>query len=392
WKDPEARTVYSIGKDNTIFHSIIFPSMLIGGSGEEPYNLPDYEFIQQYLMWEGQGFSKSRNIGLWGDEALELLPADYWRFYLASAMPENHDTNFSWKDFESKINGELNDNVGNYVNRVLTLCEKWFGNEVPEPENLENFMEVQDRLEQLVAEYDEAFEQERSPKKALQKALEIARLGDEFLQKEEPWNEEGSREEVLYRSLEIVEAIAVTFYPFTPSASEEIWEMLGLEDELVDGSDRLEKLASGETVLTAGDELGEREILFEKVDAEELSESVEEGEGGEEDTMTTISFDEFQELDLRTGTITGVEDHPNADRLYVMQVDVGGETKQSVAGLVDHYEPEELEGKSVVVVNNLETSELRGKESECMVLAADKEENVVLLQPEEEVEDGIEVR
>ncbi|MFB6265793.1 MAG: methionine--tRNA ligase, partial [Candidatus Nanohaloarchaea archaeon] len=182
WKDSDARTVYSIGKDNTIFHSIIFPSMLIGGSGEEPYNLPDYEFIQQYLLSDDVQFSKSRGTGLSSEKALELLPSDYWRFYLSSVIPENHDTSFSWEDLEAKINGELNDNVGNFVNRVLTLCEKWFGSEVPEPEELEDYSDVRERLEELVLEYDEAFEQEKSPKKAVEKALEIARLGDEFLQ------------------------------------------------------------------------------------------------------------------------------------------------------------------------------------------------------------------
>ncbi|MCJ7478955.1 MAG: methionine--tRNA ligase [Candidatus Nanohaloarchaeota archaeon QJJ-7] len=391
WKDSAARTIYSIGKDNTIFHSIIFPSMLIGGSGEEEYNLPDYEFIHQYLLSDEVQFSKSRGNGLSSAEALELLPADYWRFYLSSVIPENHDTSFSWKDFESKINGELNDNVGNFVNRVLTLTEKWFGNEVPEPETLEDFMDVKERLEQLVLEYDEAFEQEKSPKKALQKALEIARLGDEFLQNEEPWNDEGNREEVLYRSLEIVEAIAITFYPFTPSASENIWEMLGRE-ELVDGRDRLKRFIDRETVLTAGDELGEREILFEKVEAEELSEAVEDVVDEGDDTMSEISFDEFQEMDLRTATITEVKEHPNADKLYLLQIDVGEDIKQSVAGLVEHYEPGELEGKNVVVVNNLETSELRGEKSECMVLAADDGEDVVLLEPSTAIGDGAEVR
>ncbi|MFB6166874.1 MAG: methionine--tRNA ligase, partial [Candidatus Nanohaloarchaea archaeon] len=391
WKDPEARTVYSIGKDNTIFHSIIFPSMLMGGAPEdEPYNLPDHEFIHQYLLSEDVQFSKSRGTGLSSGKALELLPADYWRFYLSSVIPENHDTKFSWEDFESRVNGELNDNVGNFVNRVLTLAEKWYDGEVPEPDDLDRFGDVRDELEQLLVEYDHAFEEGKSPKRAVEKALEIARLGDRFLQEEEPWRDEEYREEVLYRSLEIVEAVAATFYPFTPSSSGKIWEMLGRE-EVVDGSDRLETLVSGESLVEPGQELGEREILFEKVDAEELEEEVEDdGEGSEDDAMAEISFEEFQDLDLRVGTIQSVEDHPNADRLYVLKIDVGDEVKQSCAGLVDHYSREELKGRKVVVLSNLETSELRGRKSECMVLAADENdgENVVLLEPGEEVPDG----
>jgi methionyl-tRNA synthetase len=278
---------------------------------------------------------------------------------------------------------------------VLTRYEKWFDNEVPEADDLEQFAEVRAELEQLLVEYDAAFEREKSQKDALQKALEIARLGDQFLQEEEPWNEEENREEVLRRCLEIAEAIAVTFYPFIPGASERVWNMLGLE-EIVSGGDRLEALASGETFLEPGNELGDREILFEKVDAETLAEQV---DGGEEDETgdvkmaDEISFEEFQELDIRIGTIVSVEEHPNADKLYLLQIDIGGETRQSCAGLVDHYEPEDLEGRTVVVLVNLETSELRGGKSECIVLAAEDENgNVVLLEPSADIGAGAGVK
>ncbi|MDY6768960.1 MAG: methionine--tRNA ligase, partial [Candidatus Nanohaloarchaea archaeon] len=147
WTDDDARTIYSIGKDNTVFHSIIFPSMLVGGAEEGgTYNLPDYEFIHQYLLSDDVQFSKSRGTGLSSEDALELLPADYWRFYLSAVIPENHDTSFSWEDFESKINGELNDNVGNFVNRVLSLCEQWFDSEVPHPDDLEAYTDIREEL------------------------------------------------------------------------------------------------------------------------------------------------------------------------------------------------------------------------------------------------------
>ncbi|MDY6769478.1 MAG: class I tRNA ligase family protein, partial [Candidatus Nanohaloarchaea archaeon] len=241
-------TVYSIGKDNTIFHSIIFPSMLIGGAEEDSaYNLPDHEFIHQYLLSDDVQFSKSRGTGLSSEEALDLLPADYWRFYLASVIPENHDTRFSWADFESRINGELNDNVGNYVNRVLTLCEKWFDGAVPAPDDPEQFTDVRAELEDLLQDYDAAFEQEKSPKKAVEHALEVARLGDRFLQQQEPWNDDSAREAVLYRCLEIVEAVAVTFHPFTPSASADIWRMLGNDGAIASGEDRIAALLDGNT-------------------------------------------------------------------------------------------------------------------------------------------------
>lgn len=405
WQDTDARTVYSIGKDNTIFHSIIFPSMLMGGAGEdEAYNLPDHIFIHEYLLSDDVQFSKSRGTGLSSEEALDLLPADYWRFYLARNIPENHDTSFSWDDLEQKVNSELNDTVGNFANRVLTLSDKWFDGEVPEPSDPGQYTDTLERLAELVIEYDVSFEEEKSPKKALEAALKIARLGDEFISREEPWHDEDVQDDVIYVCLQIVQAAAITLYPFTPAASKRLWQMLGHDGELVDGTDRLQMLVD-DRYLEAGHVLGEREILFEKVDADELEDTINSNDQAddtntdtedEDDTMSedTISFEEFQSMDLRTGTVQSVEEHPNADKLYLVQVDVGGEVKQSCAGLRPHFEPAELEGKHVIVVNNLEPTELRGELSECMMLAVDTAdgEDVVLLTTEEQVENGLEVR
>lgn len=147
WTDGDAQTVYSIGKDNTIFHAIIWPSMLLGGSTDgQEYNLPDYEFIHEYLLSDDVQFSKSRGTGLSTDKALELLPPDYWRFYLARNIPETHDTRFSWSDFGQKVNRELNDTVGNFVNRVLSLAEQWFDGEVPEPDDVDRYEDTLVRL------------------------------------------------------------------------------------------------------------------------------------------------------------------------------------------------------------------------------------------------------
>ncbi|MFB6294119.1 MAG: hypothetical protein ABEI97_00005, partial [Candidatus Nanohaloarchaea archaeon] len=188
-------------------------------------------------------------------------------------------------------------------------------------------------------------------------------------------------------------AISVTFYPFIPDASQRIWEMLGRSDDLVDGSDRLAAITAGESIIQAGEPLGDREILFEKVDADDLAEQVDDEETAEDDTMDdTISFDEFQDLDLRVGTVTSVTEHPNADKLYLLQIDVGDETLQTCSGLVDHYTADELDGKQVVVLANLEPSEIRGEESECMVLAADDGDDVVLVTPEQAMANGAEVR
>ncbi len=397
WKENRADTIYSIGKDNTIFHTIIWPSMLLGQ--HDDYTLPDYEFIHQYLLSEDVQFSKSRGTGLSSEKALDLLPADYWRFYLASVLPVGHDSTFSWTDFEAKINGDLNDTVGNYVNRVLSLAEKWFDGRVPErtPESVNEaaneFLFGDGGINSLVERFERYVEEEKALRKGLSAAVEIARRGDEFLSEQEPWNNEEIRPDVIYACLQSLQSLAVCLYPYIPDAAEKTWRMLGHES-IVNGQNRLHQAIETGYFLEPGQDLGDKEILFEKIDATELREAVddEDDKQGDESMTDTISFDDFQKLDLRTATIESVEDHPNADKLYILQIDVGGEIKQSCAGLKEHFSQDQLEGRKVVVVNNLEPAELRGEKSECMILAVDDKNQVVPLQPSEDVENGLRVR
>ncbi|MCJ7429032.1 MAG: methionine--tRNA ligase [Candidatus Nanohaloarchaeota archaeon QJJ-5] len=398
WKHEDADTVYSIGKDNTIFHTVIWPAILLGQ--QEGYNLPDYEFIQQYLLSDDVQFSKSRGTGLSSSEALDLLPPDYWRFYLAAVMPINHDTSFGWDDFETRINADLNDTIGNYVNRVLSLTDKWFDGTVPEPSDqrrdaCHTFLHGDDGVFDLLEQYQTTIEDERNLKKGLEKAVRIAHRGDEFLSDQEPWNNEHRREDVIYSCLQSLKALALALYPYTPDASEQLWGMLHDGANLSFGDDHIAALRRKETFLSPGASLGKTEILFEKVDAEDLAAAVEETDDAtddnEDDTMETISFEDFDAVDLRTATIKEVTDHPNADKLYVLQIDVGGDVKQSCAGLKPYKSPEELEDKQVIVVNNMEPTELRGKTSECMLLAVEDADDVVVLEPERNVSDGLEV-
>ncbi|MFB6190372.1 MAG: methionine--tRNA ligase [Candidatus Nanohaloarchaea archaeon] len=390
WKDGRSKTYYSIGKDNTIFHTVIWPSMLIGSSTEkEQYNLPEYEFIQEFLLAEDTKFSKSRGKGLSTEDALDMYPSDYWRFYLSRNLPQGQDTTFSWDDFEKEINNVLNDTVGNFVNRTLALTEKWFDNQVPAGELEYEDRQVIEQAESIVEDYQDRFDG-HDLKGGLEKALELARLGDRYLSGQEPWNNEDRREAVLQVAVQIVRGLAVLLYPFTPNASGRIAEMLEVEIHTDEGYDEFtDPLLGG---VGAGKRLGEREQLFEKIDVEDKKEEEEDEVEGVK-MADDISFEEFQNLDIRIGEVLEVEEHPNADRLYKVQLDVGDEQLQTCAGLVDHYEPEELEGRKVVVLVNLETSELRGEKSECMMLAAEDEEGKVsLLGTEEEMEVGSEIR
>ena len=396
WKEhwnQDAEIYHSIGKDNTIFHTVIWPSMLIGSSNDEiGYGLPDYEFIQQFLLAEDTKFSKSRGKGLSTREALDMYPSDYWRFYLAKNLPQQHDSTFSWDDFESEINNVLNDTIGNFVNRTLSLAEQWFKNEVPSADLTSRDVEVEEKALNIVDEYVEAFE-DHDLKTGVKKAVEIARIGDQYLSEEEPWNNEERRAETIHLCLHLIRALGVMLYPYTPEASSKIEEMLNVDIHTEEGMDEFIEPLLGN--LNAGHELGEKEILFEKIDVSEQKDKKEEDstEDMEQDREGLVSFDDFQDMDLRVGKVQSVEDHPNADKLYLVKVDVGDQVLQTCAGLKNHYGKDELENRTVVVLANLEPAELRGEKSECMMLAAeDSENNVELLGLENDLEAGSEVR
>ncbi|MDY6778168.1 MAG: methionine--tRNA ligase, partial [Candidatus Nanohaloarchaea archaeon] len=256
WRSSDAETIYSIGKDNTIFHAIIWPSILLGQ--QENYNMPDHEFIQQYLLAGEAHFSKSRGTGLTSEKALDLLPPDYWRFYLASVLPVHQDAEFSWEDLEAKINGELNDTIGNYVNRVLSLAEQWFEGTVPDidPGELDDasreFLFGDEGVSELVKRYEDRMENKKALREGLDIAVGIARHGDEFLSAEEPWTDERRREPVIYACIQSLQALAACLYPFIPDASEQIWEMLNAPGDLVDGQDRLNRVREESSFLDPG--------------------------------------------------------------------------------------------------------------------------------------------
>ncbi|MFB6159359.1 MAG: methionine--tRNA ligase [Candidatus Nanohalobium sp.] len=396
WKEhwnQDAETYYSLGKDNGIFHTVMWPSMLIGASNEEiEYGLPNYEFIHEWLLAEDTKFSKSRGKGLSTEEALEMYPADYWRFYLTRRLPQKEDTNFSWQDFEDEVNGVLNNTVGNFVNRALSLAEDWFEGRVPEHELKKQDEEALEKTKELLEKYDEQFENHEI-KEALETAIELARHGDKYLSKEQPWNHEERREETIYVTIQMINALSKTLYPFTPEASEETAEQLNTEIDTEKGINDLEKTV-GE--LEPGHKLGEREILFEKIDTsehqEKYSSDTEDDKMEEEHSFNedTVSFEDFQEMDIRTGKVRRVEEHPNADKLYKVQVDVGKTTLQTCAGLKKHYTKEELKNRKVIVLANLEPAEMRGEKSECMMLAAESDdgETVSLLETGKEMEEG----
>ncbi|AFZ71077.1 methionyl-tRNA synthetase [Caldisphaera lagunensis DSM 15908] len=229
WKNKETKSIYFIGKDNIPFHSIILPAMLL--AAEEDYVLPWDINSTEYLMYEGQKFSKSRKIGVWLDEALKIAPAEYWRWALIRTRPEGGDSNFTWKEFVKIVNNELNDDIGNFIYRVLSLVKSKFNGIIPEPQKLENVdLDLNDKVTYYINEYKDSMDEVRL-KKATDYILEIARLGNKYLNDRAPWDlyskDLGLAKGVIYNSTNIIKDIALLLYPFMPSTSDTIWKQLG---------------------------------------------------------------------------------------------------------------------------------------------------------------------
>ncbi|MEL9929425.1 MAG: methionine--tRNA ligase [Sulfolobales archaeon] len=231
WKDPNTKTVYFIGKDNIPFHAVILPAMLIA-SGEN-YPLPYHISSTEYILYEGEKFSKSRRIGLWIDEALEIIPeADYWRYALMRMRPEERDSNFSWREFHRIVNSELNDDIGNFVHRVLIFIRRFFNSTVPEPGEFDDIdRETWSEIDANYREYIDLMDRFKI-KQALERILNLSRIGNQYLNRRAPWDElkkDPSRAATtIYISVNIVGLIALLLYPFTPSSSEKLWKMLGM--------------------------------------------------------------------------------------------------------------------------------------------------------------------
>ena len=366
WKDPEVRHYYFLGKDNIPFHTIIWPAILMGYGGLNlAYDVPANEF----LTFKGEQFSKSRGWSIDIPSMLERFEADVIRYYLAANMPENRDADFSWEDFETRVNNELVATLGNYYHRVLSFTFKHFG-EVPQFTGEEDQRgEVMQAILTARDEMDENLSLCHF-KKALKAVMDLAQFGNRYFDTCAPWSLiKVSRERcgsALHLNLEIVKALAVMSYPFLPNASERLWSYMGFEQSITE--------SGWEAIphpLTEGQKLGTPKPLFTKVsiDAEEKR------------------FADFENLDLRIGEVKGARDHPEADKLIVLDVDIGRDITL-VAGLKQYYGAQELVGKRIVVVSNLKPAKLRGVKSEGMLLAADLDDDVVLLTPAGESKPG----
>ncbi len=382
WMDPEVRHYYFIGKDNIPFHSIIWPAMLMGmGDLNLPYDIP----ANEYLMLGGGKLSKSRGGAIDVPSVLEHYDADLIRYYLSINMPDNHDSDFSWDDFKIKINNELVSDLGNYYHRCLSFTHKNFGS-IPEAASDVASAEVLEKISSSYEEY-ESYLSKCDFKKALKAVMGLAHYANKFFNDSKPWalikSDKEACGKVMNTNLRIVKALSIMAWPFMPGSSERIWGYLGM-DGTIEGSG-YKGLVSP---LTTGTVLEEPMPVYKKVEFEEEKKIVVEPEA-----EPNGPFVDFRKLDLRAGTIMSVQDHPDADKLYLMNVDIGEESpRQIVAGLKAFYSKEDILNRKVIVVSNLKPAKLRGILSSGMLLAADDEDlggnTVLLLTPSVEVPNG----
>jgi len=368
WFGDDVFQIYTIGKDNIPFHSLIFPGQLIAsGRG---YHLPDQIAATEYLNWiGGDSFSKTRGVGLYCDEALRVMDAELWRFYLLYNRPESRDVNFSWEELEKAVNGILISNVSNLINRVLSFVQTHEGGVVP---NVPADVEVIERLEKATAAYEKAV-QAGFLGAALRSACDLAVFGNEYFQRKRPWAAKDPS--AVASAAHLVKGMAVLLLPYVPKFAAAVLRVL-----------RVDSPTWGDLARpVGGTKISADRVLIERIDVEAIRAEVTAKPAGAADAA--VPFADFSKLDFRVGVIREAEPVAGASRLYRLRVDLGTETRTCVAGIRESYKPEELLGKSVVVVTNLEKRTIRGIESEAMLLAA-QGSTLALIGPERPVEPG----
>ena len=398
WKSEDTKMVHFIGKDNIVFHCIVFPTMLMAHGD---YILPENVPANEFLNLEGDKISTSKNWAVWLNEYLEDMPGkqDVLRYVLCANAPETKDNDFTWKDYQARNNNELVAVLGNFVNRALVLTHKYYGGVVPEAGELTDYdKEILAELPGLKASLEENIESYRF-REALKDAMNIARLGNKYLADTEPWKVVKTDPErvktILNVALQIVANTAIAIEPFMPFSAEKILSMLAID-----------KLAWEQLGLTnlvpAGHTIGTAELLFEKIEDEVIERQVKKLEDAKAANLAanaevpeqkeSVTFDDFGKMDIRVSTVVAAEKVAKTKKLLKLTVDTGIDTRTIVSGIAEYYTPEEMVGKQILVLVNLLPRELKGITSQGMILmSADATGRLTLLAPTDKVPNGSQV-
>ena len=400
WKSEDTRLVHFIGKDNIVFHCIVFPSMLKAHGG---YILPDNVPANEFLNLEGDKISTSRNWAVWLHEYLDDFPGkeDVLRYVLCANAPETKDNDFTWRDFQARNNNELVAILGNFVNRALVLTKKYYGGRVPACGEMNDYDRATvAELQGIRSELESSIENFRF-REALRNAMNFARIGNKYLADTEPWKVVKIDPErvntILNIALQITANVAVAIEPFMPFSSEKILKMLAIDRPSWDALGSM-------SVIPAGHEIGEPELLFEKIEDEAIERQLAKLEASKAanaaaeaaqhvaEQKAEVSFDDFDKMDIRISTIIAAEKVAKTKKLLKLTVDTGIDRRTIVSGIAEYFKPEELVGRQVPVLVNLAPRELKGIRSEGMILMAeDALRGLVMMQTDGKVTNGSQV-
>ncbi len=396
WLDPDnTNLIHFIGKDNIVFHAIIFPAMLLGdGDYVLPENIPANEF----LNIKGLKFSTSRGMALWVHEFLDDFSADSLRYTLAINMPETRDADFSWEDFQAKHNNELADILGNFVNRTFTFIQKYYDNKIPAGNQLDNLdQQLINRLTRgrdTIGQYIDEFQF----KEATRQFMDIVRFANKYFNDQEPWRTHKINPDKCATTLNLCAqaaySLAILMNPILPFTSDKIWKMLNLSGKPTETSwDNI-----GNLNLKDLHEIGKIEILFEKIPDETIEREIEklhklqersEAEFQEEKGESQlISIEEFKKVQLKSAKVLSAESVAGTSKLMKLQIELGYEKRQLVAGIAEHYQPSDLIGKTIIIVSNLQPTKIRGIDSQGMLLAVTDDDKLALITADKPVKSG----
>lgn len=395
WQDPKTKYIAFIGKDNIVFHTIIFPAILMAWNeaGKEQYCLPQNVPANEFLNFEGKKFSKSRGWGIDVEEFLDLFPADPLRYCLAANLPENRDTDFYWKEFQLRNNSELADILGNFINRTFTFVSKHFDNKVPAAAKLEKIdADMLRSIESYPKKISEHFESYKI-KDGVNELMNLAREGNKYFNDVEPWKTVKSDKErcgtTLNICLQAIFTLAELSAPIIPFSSEKLFKMLNAKP--------VKWNESGKQHLKEGHQLNKAEILFPKIEDDKIEAQVNklpksEAEK-EKEKIELITYDDFMKTQLRVAEVIEAENVKKSEKLLKLKVKIGDEERQVVAGIAKSYNPQDLIGKKVVIVANLQPAKLMGLESKGMILAVETEDNgISVLTVPDSVKNGTRVK
>ncbi|MDN5354646.1 MAG: methionyl-tRNA synthetase [Candidatus Cloacimonadota bacterium] len=392
WLDENTRLIHFIGKDNIPFHTIIWPAMLM--EQDEDYVLPTDVPANEYLNLEGRKMSTSKNWTVWVDDFLEDFDGEYLRYYLAAIAPETKDSDFSWKDFQNKINNDLANILGNLANRVFSFTKKYYDSKIPKPQKLCNNSKILlEETDELLLEIEKAYENYQV-RKAVRLIVDMGRLGNRYFDENRPWKavkqDKDSAAETLYICSELLRRISIVFSPVLPKKMKMLRQMLNLKTDFTikDLSNQLGDI-----------QIGEISPLFPKIDDKKVRKQLDKlavaaqqaNPKPQIEHKPQVEFADFEKLEIRVVKVIEAEKIKKSNKLLKLKIDIGGEERTVVSGISKFYKPEDIMGKKVAMVLNVKPRKIMGINSEAMILAAKTDDKMKIVVPEGDIDSGSEI-